>query len=98
MLSITKIGSSSLLQALRRQSTFSLLSRSRFPTMASLATVKSLDHLVLTVKDIDATIRFYEDVMGMKHTSFQSPASPHKRYALGKFSRQLMVITEGDGV
>ena len=32
--------------------------------------IQSLDHLVLTVADIDATIAFYGDVLGMTPTSF----------------------------
>ena len=32
--------------------------------------IDSLDHLVLTVKDIDATIAFYSGVLGMQPISF----------------------------
>jgi catechol 2,3-dioxygenase-like lactoylglutathione lyase family enzyme len=32
--------------------------------------ITDLDHLVLTVKDIDATIRFYTTVLGMLQVSF----------------------------
>jgi catechol 2,3-dioxygenase-like lactoylglutathione lyase family enzyme len=32
--------------------------------------IDSLDHLVLTVKDIDATIAFYSKVLGMQPVSF----------------------------
>lgn len=32
--------------------------------------VDRLDHLVLTVKDIEATVQFYESVMGMQKVSF----------------------------
>jgi catechol 2,3-dioxygenase-like lactoylglutathione lyase family enzyme len=32
--------------------------------------ITDLDHLVLTVKDIDATIRFYTTVLGMTQVSF----------------------------
>ena len=32
--------------------------------------VHSIDHLVLTVKDIDETTRFYESVLGMKRQLF----------------------------
>jgi len=39
--------------------------------MASFA-VKSLDHVVLTAKDIDATIKFYTTKLGMKHETFAS--------------------------
>jgi len=40
--------------------------------MSSIATAVSLDHLVLTVKDLDASIKFYEKFLGMKHTAFTS--------------------------
>lgn len=41
--------------------------------MASKLVVKSLDHLVLTVKSIPATVDFYTKVLGMKHETFRSP-------------------------
>lgn len=47
---------------------------------SSIARTKSLDHLVLTVKDLDATVQFYESVLGMKHTSFASGGQ--ERHAL----------------
>jgi catechol 2,3-dioxygenase-like lactoylglutathione lyase family enzyme len=49
----------------------------------AISTALSLDHIVLTVKDLDATVAFYEDVLGMKHSSFTSPSSPNvQRHAL----------------
>lgn len=39
--------------------------------MASFA-VKSIDHVVLTVKNIPATITFYTTRLGMKHEVFTS--------------------------
>ena len=54
-------------------------------TATPIAQVRSLDHLVLTVKDIPATVSFYEKYLGMKSTSFGSSSSvspPAKRYAL----------------
>jgi catechol 2,3-dioxygenase-like lactoylglutathione lyase family enzyme len=49
----------------------------------AVATALSLDHLVLTVSDLDATTEFYERILGMKHTSFVSPSSPGvQRHAL----------------
>ena len=33
--------------------------------------IKSLDHLVLTVKNIEATCKFYSQVMGMEVVSFK---------------------------
>ena len=32
--------------------------------------ITHLDHLVLTVRDIDATVRFYVDVLGMRRETF----------------------------
>ena len=32
--------------------------------------IRSLDHLVLTVADLDATLRFYVNALGMTHTRF----------------------------
>ncbi len=32
--------------------------------------IDRLDHLVLTVRDVDATLRFYEHVLGMRRESF----------------------------
>lgn len=40
--------------------------------MSSIATVASLDHLVLTVKDLNASVAWYEKYLGMKHNSFTS--------------------------
>ncbi len=34
--------------------------------------IDSLDHLVLTVRDIDATLRFYESVLGMQAMRFMA--------------------------
>lgn len=53
--------------------------------MASISRVRSLDHLVLTVKDLQATIDFYVSVLGMKHERFVSMGS--ERHAL-VFGRQ----------
>lgn len=48
--------------------------------MSSIATAASLDHLVLTVKDLDASIHWYEKYLGMKHSSFKSKDT--ERHAL----------------
>jgi catechol 2,3-dioxygenase-like lactoylglutathione lyase family enzyme len=32
--------------------------------------IETLDHLVLTVRDIDETVRFYRDVLGMEPRTF----------------------------
>jgi catechol 2,3-dioxygenase-like lactoylglutathione lyase family enzyme len=39
-------------------------------------TLASLDHLVLTVRSLPDTIRFYTEVLGMAHQSFTSPSDP----------------------
>ncbi len=48
--------------------------------------VTSLDHLVLTVRGIPETIRFYSDCLGMQAEAFQ-PATGPERWAL-KFGQQ----------
>lgn len=48
--------------------------------------IESLDHLVLTVANIDVTARFYEDVLGMTAEQF-FPADGSRRVAL-KFGQQ----------
>ncbi|KAG0645193.1 Glyoxalase domain-containing 5 [Hyphodiscus hymeniophilus] len=47
------------------------------------ATIKSLDHLVLTVKSVPKTTRWYEMNLGMRSESFVSAATPAiTRYSL----------------
>lgn len=48
--------------------------------------IDSLDHLVLTVKDIDRTVEFYKKVLGMEAEMFR-PADGSVRLAL-KFGTQ----------
>ena len=48
--------------------------------------LNALDHLVLTVTDIDATVRFYCDALGMQAERFM-PADGTTRWAL-KFGAQ----------
>lgn len=43
--------------------------------------LKTLDHLVLTVSDMDRTIAFYRDVLGMTPQTF-TPADGSARWAL----------------
>ncbi|GAW34539.1 virulence protein [Roseovarius sp. A-2] len=48
--------------------------------------LSGLDHLVLTVADIEATIVFYEGTLGMRAEAFR-PADGTRRWAL-RFGRQ----------
>ena len=48
--------------------------------------VRALDHLVLTIRDLQATLTFYSDVLGMQAEEFH-PADGSTRYAL-KFGQQ----------
>ncbi|KAL3465918.1 Glyoxalase/Bleomycin resistance protein/Dihydroxybiphenyl dioxygenase [Aspergillus heterothallicus] len=51
--------------------------------MTAPLAVRSLDHLVLTVKSIPAAIGFYTVHLGMRHEVFNSPMSPSvQRHAL----------------
>lgn len=43
--------------------------------MAGRFTVKSLDHLVLTVRNIPKTVAFYTTYLGMRHEIFTSPTN-----------------------
>ena len=43
--------------------------------------ISALDHLVLTVADIDRTCAFYQDILGMTVTVFR-PADGSRRFAL----------------
>lgn len=47
--------------------------------MSATFTVKSIDHVVLTCRDIPATVDFYTTKLGMKHEVFESKGS--QRYA-----------------
>lgn len=56
--------------------------------MTSQIAVKAIDHVVLTVKSIDATVKFYTDNLGMKHNVFTSPKdSSVERHSL-RFGEQ----------
>ncbi len=48
--------------------------------------IDRLDHLVLTVRDIEASLRFYERALGLERESFRSPQG-ELRHAL-RFGRQ----------
>jgi catechol 2,3-dioxygenase-like lactoylglutathione lyase family enzyme len=47
--------------------------------------IDRVDHIVLTTRDLDACIRFYRDVLGMKLETFRTPTE--ERLAL-KFGQQ----------
>jgi catechol 2,3-dioxygenase-like lactoylglutathione lyase family enzyme len=47
-----------------------------------LATIKALDHLVMTVTSIERTVAFYTQ-LGMRHEQFSPPSAPEtKRHTL----------------
>ncbi|KAL2784313.1 Glyoxalase/Bleomycin resistance protein/Dihydroxybiphenyl dioxygenase [Aspergillus keveii] len=51
--------------------------------MTAPLTVRSLDHLVLTVKSIPDSVEFYTTHLGMRHEVFTSPVDPNiQRHAL----------------
>jgi catechol 2,3-dioxygenase-like lactoylglutathione lyase family enzyme len=54
--------------------------------MAGPQLVEHIDHLVLTVRDIEATTRFYERALGMEREFFRGPEG-QPRHAL-RFGRQ----------
>ncbi|MBR9844191.1 MAG: VOC family protein [Rhodobacteraceae bacterium] len=57
-------------------------------------TLASLDHLVLTVADIPATCRFYEDMLGMTATRF-TPADGSARWALSFGTQKINLHQSG---
>ena len=58
------------------------------------ATVTSLDHLVLTVADVDATLAFYTDVLGMRAEVF-TPTDGSKRHALNFGTKKINLHRAG---
>lgn len=58
--------------------------------------VSSLDHLVLTVSDINQSVAFYRDVLGMEAEQF-CPADGSTRWAL-TFGVQKINLHPADGV
>ena len=54
--------------------------------------IQSLDHLVLTVTDIEASIKFYCGILGMKHVQFGD-----KRHAL-KFGEQKINLHQANNI
>jgi catechol 2,3-dioxygenase-like lactoylglutathione lyase family enzyme len=53
-------------------------------SLSSPITVKSIDHVVLTVKDISATIAFYTTHLGMKHEKFSSKGDERHALSFGQ--------------
>ena len=56
--------------------------------------LRSLDHLVLTVADIDASVRFYTSVLGMTHALFQV-ADGSTRHALRFGTQKINLHSQG---
>jgi catechol 2,3-dioxygenase-like lactoylglutathione lyase family enzyme len=55
-----------------------------------------VDHIVLTVADIEATTRFYERALGLKRDTFRGPDG-QRRHALA-FGRQKINLQDRDTV
>ena len=53
--------------------------------------IDHIDHVVLTTRDLPACLRFYSEVLGMKHETFQTPTET--RIAL-KFGNQKINVHE----
>ncbi|KXJ90743.1 Glyoxalase/Bleomycin resistance protein/Dihydroxybiphenyl dioxygenase [Microdochium bolleyi] len=51
-------------------------SKNRLPLGGPVATVSALDHLVLTVSSLEASVRWYTSVLGMRHVIFGPNAPP----------------------
>jgi len=59
--------------------------------------ILSIDHIVLTVKDMDKTIVFYRDVLGMTLHSFCPERTTEKRYSLN-FGNQKINLHKSDSL
>ncbi|WP_335947869.1 MULTISPECIES: VOC family protein [Salipiger] len=57
-------------------------------------TVQSIDHLVLTVADLDVTLAFYTEVLGMRAERF-TPADGSQRWALRFGSQKINLHQAG---
>jgi catechol 2,3-dioxygenase-like lactoylglutathione lyase family enzyme len=53
--------------------------------------IDHIDHVVLTTRDLPACLRFYAEILGMKHEKFQTPTET--RIAL-KFGSQKINVHE----
>lgn len=53
--------------------------------------IDHIDHVVLTTRDLSSCLRFYSEILGMKHEKFQTPTET--RIAL-KFGNQKINVHE----
>ena len=53
--------------------------------------IDHVDHIVLTTRDLPSCLRFYSEILGMKHETFQTPTET--RIAL-KFGNQKINVHE----
>ena len=44
--------------------------------------IQSIDHIVIQAADLAATIKFYTEILGMEHSSFQPPTGGPVRQSL----------------
>src|ERR1700761_3110566 len=62
-------------------------------SMGPKLAVKSLDHLVLTVRSIPAAVEFYTQHLGMRHEAFRSPKDVSIERYVSKNSFFILVIS-----
>lgn len=59
--------------------------------------ITSLDHLVLTVKNIEDSVHFYCNILGMQHIQFGQDSNGKPRHAL-KFGQQKINLHQADNI
>lgn len=57
--------------------------------------LEDLDHLVLTVRDIEATVAFYTRALGMRETRFTPPGKKDERVALSYGKQKINLHQQG---
>ncbi len=59
--------------------------------------IVSIDHIVLTVKDINRTVNFYCNILGMKYEEFKLSKNSNSRKCL-KFGKQKINLHESNNL
>ena len=55
--------------------------------------IQSIDHIVMQVADLAATIKFYTEILGMDHSSFQPPTGGLVRQSLHSDCKRSICMT-----